>query len=180
MNELNKLINDVLDVNKLELGKLRLDKSEIDVDDFLTQKIKELNYLTVEKNISMTKEIKGNWKIYCDNSRIFQIISNLARNAVDFIPEKNGKITIRAEKHKDETVFTVYDNGIGISPDKADDLFQKFYQVDSSFTRKHGGTGLGLVICKGIVEAHGGKMWFDKSYTSGASFKFTMPRKGKQ
>jgi signal transduction histidine kinase len=72
-------------------------------------------------------------------------------------------------------LFTVQDNGVGIPADKADHLFKKFYQLDTSLTRKHGGTGLGLVICKGIVEAHGGKMWIDKTYAKGASVQFTLP-----
>ncbi|MGN6613616.1 MAG: sensor histidine kinase, partial [Candidatus Nitrosocosmicus sp.] len=77
--------------------------------------------------------------------------------------------------------FSVYDNGPGIPPEEADNLFQKFYQIDTSETRKHSGTGLGLVICKGIIEAHGGKIWIDKEYTTGACFVFTIPlAKGKE
>ena len=72
--------------------------------------------------------------------------------------------------------FQVEDNGIGISSDKVDNLFQKFYQIDTTATRKHGGTGLGLVICKGIIEAHGGKIWIDKSYTNGLRIIFTLPK----
>jgi signal transduction histidine kinase len=74
-------------------------------------------------------------------------------------------------------LFTIEDNGIGISEGLVDKLFQKFYQIDTDSTVKHGGTGLGLVICKGIVEAHRGKIWVDITYTKGASVKFTLPRK---
>ena len=72
-------------------------------------------------------------------------------------------------------MFTVEDNGIGIPADKMDNLFKTFYQVDTSLSRKHGGTGLGLVICKGIIESHGGKIWIDRNYTHGTSIKFTVP-----
>ena len=72
-------------------------------------------------------------------------------------------------------IFTVKDNGRGIPKDKVDNLFKKFYQIDTSATRKHSGTGLGLVICKGIVEAHGGKIWVDKTQKNGFSIKFTLP-----
>jgi signal transduction histidine kinase len=72
-------------------------------------------------------------------------------------------------------LFTVEDNGIGINPEKADKLFQKFYQIDTGPTRKHAGTGLGLVICKGIIEAHSGKIWVDKAPRTGATIKFTLP-----
>ncbi|HMK58340.1 MAG TPA: ATP-binding protein, partial [Nitrososphaeraceae archaeon] len=74
--------------------------------------------------------------------------------------------------------FTVEDNGIGIPADKMDNLFKTFYQVDTTLTRKHGGTGLGLVICKGIVESHGGKLWIDRDYIGGTSIKFTLPIAG--
>jgi signal transduction histidine kinase len=72
-------------------------------------------------------------------------------------------------------VFWVNDNGSGIPHDKIDKLFSKFYQIDTTLTRKHGGTGLGLAVSKGIVEAHGGKIWVDKNYKDGASIRFTLP-----
>jgi signal transduction histidine kinase len=97
----------------------------------------------------------------------------------------NGKIIVRVQRddngnNNDMTLFSVEDNGIGINPDKADKLFQKFYQIDTGLTRRHAGTGLGLVICKGIIDAHGGKIWLDKSYRGGAAIKFTLSQKGKQ
>ena len=100
----------------------------------------------------------------------------MIKNSIDFVPSKNGKIIVRAEKGEDsKAIFTVEDNGIGIKQEKASKLFQKFYQIDTSATRKHGGTGLGLAICKGIVEAHGGNIWVDEKYTNGAAIKFTLP-----
>ena len=92
--------------------------------------------------------------------------------------EKDGRITIRAET--DETTqnvtFTVEDNGIGIPVEKMDNLFKTFYQVDTTLARKHGGTGLGLVICKGIIEESWWEdLWIDRNYTHGTSIKFTLP-----
>jgi len=77
-------------------------------------------------------------------------------------------------------IFIVEDNGIGTKPGKADKLFQKFCQIDTGPTRKHAGTGLGLVICEGIIEAHGGKIWVDKTCKTGASIKFTLPLRGQK
>ena len=105
------------------------------------------------------------------------MISNLIKNSIDFVPENSGQITLRVEDTDiSEILFTVEDNGSGIPMDKADKLFGRFYQIDTSLTRTHGGSGLGLSICKGIVELHNGKIWFDKAYTQGSSFKFVMPR----
>ena len=77
-------------------------------------------------------------------------------------------------------LFTVEDNCIGINPEKADKLFQKFYQIDTGPTRKHAGTGLGLVICRGIIDAHGGKIWVDNNCKTGAAIKFTLPVRGQE
>ena len=116
------------------------------------------------------------------------MLSNLLKNSFDFIPKSNGKITIRVEDYLDNeskitsekeassrfVLFSVDDNGPGITHGQIDKLFKKFYQLDPSFRRKHGGTGLGLSICRGLVETHGGKMWYDKNYNECASFKLTI------
>jgi signal transduction histidine kinase len=102
--------------------------------------------------------------------------------SIDFVPDKgDGKITVRVEKNNTNNVsLTVEDNGIGIKPEKANKLFQKFYHIYTEATRRHGGTGLGLVICRGIVEAHGGKVWVDKTYKNGTAIKFTLADKEKE
>lgn len=174
---LKTLINDILDVNRLELGKLKLNKEEIDIQNFVNQSIEKLLPYTKEKQITINADLKTSGMIFCDSNRIFQIISNLIKNSIDFIPQKGGQITVRVEDKNDDIVFTVEDNGVGIDPEIADQLFGKFYQVDTSVTRKHGGVGLGLVICKSLVDAHGGRIWVDKSFTSGSAFKFTIPKR---
>ena len=174
---LNILINDILDINRLELGKIKINKKEIDIQNFVNQSIEQLLPYTKEKQITINADFKTSGMIFCDSNRIFKIISNLIKNSIDFIPKEEGQITIRVEDKNDDIVFTVEDNGIGIDPKIADQLFGKFYQIDTSVTRKHGGIGLGLVICKSLVDAHGGKIWVDKSFTSGSAFKFTIPKR---
>ena len=118
--------------------------------------------------------------IKCDPQRISQVLSNLVKNSLDFVPKETGRITIQAREDSNDgfrkVIFTVEDNGSGIPADKISSLFKKFYQVDTTLTRKHGGTGLGLAISKGIIEAHGGTMWIDKNYNNGACFRFILPR----
>ena len=158
------MVEDILDVYKLELGKINLSKREVIISDLFTNVINDLKLMAEEKQISLISEIntKSGDKVYCDEERIEQVLSNLIKNSIDFVPKKEGKIILRVDEdnqvrdiNNDEMayylVFTVEDNGKGIPDDKIDSLFNKFYQMDSSATRKHSGTGLGLVICKGIM-----------------------------
>ncbi len=179
--KLETLVGDVLDVYKLDMGRLNFSKSNTEVQSLIGSVMLDLKPLAIENNIELQSEIrvdKGT-TIFCDSKRIEQVFSNLIKNSIDFVSENIGKIIIVARESKDnESVicFLVEDNGIGISTDKVDSLFQKFYQIDTTATRKHGGTGLGLVICKGIIEAHGGSIWIDKSYTNGLRIIFTLPK----
>lgn len=174
ISRLECLINDVLDVYKLDVGKMSLRKKEVAVRDIINENISELMPLMKDKGINFKAEVRApcdSLRVLCDPTRIAQVIGNLVRNSVDFVEDKVGKITIRVElienervsntnhNYTDQVVITVEDNGPGIPSDKAKNLFKKFYQIDTTLTRKHGGTGLGLAISRGIIEAHGGKIW---------------------
>jgi len=182
IEKLQALVDDVMDVYKLDLGKIKFSKSYTDIGTLIRQTIAELRPLTFAKQIDLSEDIGADGQVFCDPDRIEQVLSNLIKNSIDFVPDKgDGKITVRAEKDNTNNItLTVEDNGIGIKPEKADKLFQKFYQIDTGATRRHGGTGLGLVICRGIVEAHGGKIWVDKTYKNGTAIKFTLADKEKE
>ncbi|MGN6822681.1 MAG: sensor histidine kinase [Candidatus Nitrosocosmicus sp.] len=184
---LERLIEDVLDTYKIDLNRLKINKINTSIEQLIKRNLINFVYLAHEKGIVIEADIKTkkSTRVHCDVNRIDQVFGNLINNSIDFVPSKNGKITLRAEYSEESNfkdvndtkyvTFTVEDNGYGIPHDKIDSLFKKFYQIDTSITRKHGGTGLGLVICKGIIEAHGGRIWFDKNYTKGAAVKFTLP-----
>lgn len=177
-DRLEMLIGDIFDVYKLDIGKLKFSMSDNEIQSLVDQNIAELKSYTVEKQISLKTDLKASGTVWCDPKRVGQVFFNLVKNSVDFVPAGTGEITIRAEDGYDSQVtFTVQDNGPGIPAEKIDKLFQKFYQADTSATRKHGGSGLGLAVCKGIVEAHGGTIWVDKTFTKGAVIKFTLPRR---
>ena len=184
--KLQTLVDDVMDVYKLDIGKLKFSMTDTDITKMVNGIIAELRPLVDRKRIDLKEDIKTNGTVFCDPNRIEQVLFNLVKNSIDFVPDNgNGKIIVRVQRddngnNNDMTLFSVEDNGIGINPDKADKLFQKFYQIDTGLTRRHAGTGLGLVICKGIIDAHGGKIWLDKSYRGGAAIKFTLSQKGKQ
>ena len=178
VGKMELLVSDILDVYKLDLGKLKLSKTEADVTKLIEANVFEFKRLADEKKIVVESHIQYHGKVYCDERRIDQVITNLIKNAIDFVPANTGKITLGVENDENSIIFSVQDNGSGIPQDKIDKLFQKFYQIDTTMTRKHGGTGLGLTICKGIVEAHGGNIWVDRTYTIGSRFIFTLPLKG--
>lgn len=172
------LIQDILDAHKLELGKVRLHKEEIDARLLVHQCVNTLEPSANEKGIQLVRNVDTNLKLKCDQKRILQVLNNLVGNAIKYVREKDGRIEVSAKQYNGSVVFSVKDNGIGIPRDKQENLFKKFYQVDTSLTRQPGGTGLGLAICKGIVEAHEGRIWVDSEEDKGSTFYFSIPAGG--
>ena len=147
------MIGDILDVYKLDIGKLKLKKIDANVEKLVNQIVTEFRPLSDEHKLELNSDMQTSSTVKCDPQRINQVFSALTKNSLDFIPKEGGRITIRVEEHETErghkVTLTVEDNGIGIPTDKMDNLFKKFYQIDTTLTRKHGGTGLGLAIAKG-------------------------------
>ena len=150
-------------------------KEKFSVNEVLDDAVKDYQIMSREKNIQISSKIDDEIILYSDKKRIEQILDNLARNSIDFVPKDTGTIQISAEKNKDHVLFTVKDNGGGILPEAQKKLFTKFYQVDTSVTRRHGGTGLGLAICKGIVEGLGGNISLESVVLRGTNVYFTIP-----
>ena len=174
------IINDILDMSKIEAGKFELSFTQFDVEPMLQRVFNVNAFRTNEKNQSLTVHIDPSIPrtIIGDEQRLAQVLTNLIGNAAKFTSE-NGSITLSAEfKGEANDVctiqFTIADNGIGISPEQQKRLFQSFQQAESSTSRKFGGTGLGLSISKSIVEMMGGKIWVKSELGAGASFSFTI------
>lgn len=171
---LEALISDLLDVQKIHLRRMKFNKSTFDVKEFMASVRENLSHYMKEKQITFVNTTRDSFELVCDENRLRQVIGNLVKNAVDFVPEA-GKIEMGATLSENNALIYVKDNGMGIPQDKQKHLFKKFYQVDTSIKRKHGGTGLGLVICKGIVEGLGGKIWVKSKEGEGTAFYFTIP-----
>ncbi|OLD32749.1 MAG: hypothetical protein AUI61_02275 [Thaumarchaeota archaeon 13_1_40CM_2_39_13_2] len=174
--KLKDLVGDMLDAQKLDMKKMKFDHNDVDVTEMMTFMEKNLQSAMEPKHIGFVNSTKENLTLKGDRSRLEQILNNIILNAVDFVPNEKGRIEMRAESKDSKILFTVKDNGIGIPKKKQDRLFTQFYQLDTSATRKHGGSGLGLSICKGIVAAMGGEIWLDSDEGKGATFYFTIPR----
>ena len=174
---LKNLIGDLLDARKLELEKMNFDLKEISVNNLIANVEKSSLLAVQKKGITIQCEIVGNeeLKMVSDGDRVRQVLVNLINNAIDFVPKNKGRIVIMAERKDANIVFSVKDNGIGISTEKQKQLFTKFYQADTTEGREHGGSGLGLSICKGIVEKLGGKIGVESAKGEGSNFYFILP-----
>lgn len=169
---MGRLINDLVDVSRLEGHRLVLDRKPHAVQKLIDEAIETMTPLAEEKGQSLTAEVSASsGSIPCDHLRFFQVLCNLIGNAIKFTP-RGGTISVRALAEGDEVHFLVDDSGPGIPPEQLPHLFRKFWQARADDVR---GVGLGLAIAKGIVEAHGGRMWVESELGRGTTFHFTLP-----
>jgi signal transduction histidine kinase len=168
------LISDFLDMSRLESGHIELTKEAIDLRHFLKASLENYALAAQEKTIQLRNEINHSLPhVEADARRLEQVLSNLLSNALKFTPG-GGQISVGAGYNSREIQVWVKDTGVGIPPDEIGQIFQKYKQTKSGATAEQKGTGLGLVICKMIVEAHGGSIWAESN--GGATFMFTLPR----
>jgi len=174
---LERLISDLLDVQKLDMKKMSFLITKFSLDGFMDELKENSLHLMKNKKINFTIKCPKNFILNSDKLRLRQVLDNLIRNSVDFVPIKDGIISVEAIIKEKNIIFSVTDNGPGIPKEKQSHIFKKFYQIDTSATRKHGGTGLGLVICKGITEGLNGKIWLESEFGKGTTFFIYLPAK---
>jgi len=171
---LTTLINDVLDVAKMEAGKIDWKMEPLTVAELIERATVATSSLFAQKGLEQIKEIEENLPpLVGDKDRLIQVIINLISNAVKFTDE--GSVTCRAERINQDMVISVIDTGTGIAEADRPHVFEKFKQVGNTLTDKPVGTGLGLPICKQIVEHHGGRIWVDSELGQGSTFAFSLP-----
>ncbi|MFQ4144234.1 PAS domain-containing protein [Chlorogloeopsis sp. ULAP02] len=169
-----RLVNDILDLERLESNKVTLVKQWCDVTKILRQSTETVQPLAAENNIALVM-LPSSVQIWVDPDRIIQTLVNLVGNAIKFSPS-HSKVTVSAEYLTDQVLFKVQDQGRGIPDSKLETIFERFQQVDATDSRQKGGTGLGLAICKSIVQQHGGKIWVESILEKGSIFYFTIPK----
>ncbi len=171
------LINDVLDLAKIEAGQMDLVREGFDIKPVIEDMVNSNRVLVKDKPVRLLVDIPDNLPfVRGDQLRVRQVINNLLSNAVKFTEE--GDIVITAEVYQREpsmVMVSIADSGIGMTPDQVRVIFDRFRQVDQSHTRRAGGTGLGLAITKELVEMHGGMIWVESVYGTGSTFHFTLP-----
>jgi len=171
------MINDLLDLSKIESGKMQMSKEIFNVKSAIKEALNIVSPLLIQKKQNIKFECKDeSFEICADRRKFHQILYNLISNAIKFTPE-NGAIEIKATKDGKFLKVSVKDNGIGIPPAFHEKIFAKFQQVDSSYSTKQGSTGLGLTITKELVSLHGGKIILESKLNKGSTFIFTIPIK---
>jgi signal transduction histidine kinase len=169
-----RLINNVLDLAKIEAGRMELALADYLVQDTVESVRASLRPLAADKGLEFVAVVPADLPLaHGDAGRITQCLMNLAGNALKFTRE--GRVEISAELQGDTLVYRVADTGIGIAPDKLETVFSEFRQGDASITSEFGGTGLGLSITRKFVEMHRGRIWVESELGKGSTFLFALP-----
>jgi len=175
-DRLARLINDVLDLSRIEAGKIDLRPSDLDLAALAQEVVEHVRPVAIEKLIRLeVAAYDGEIASWADRDKVVQVLLNLMGNAVKFTPP-HGKITVAIQKGMDDWVqVSVSDTGPGIAADEIGKIFDKFYQTSQAGEEKTKGTGLGLAICKALVEMHGGRIWVESELNKGSTFSFILP-----
>ncbi|MDD3013427.1 MAG: GAF domain-containing sensor histidine kinase [Candidatus Gastranaerophilales bacterium] len=168
------LINDLLDISKIEAESMEVNYERFDSEELIKNIVSSIKSLAIQKNITINSEIEG-IILEADQKKVTQILYNLLSNAIKFT-EEGGKIKIKSSLNEDKLVVMIEDTGIGIAKQDYDKVFVQFKQIDSSYTRKHEGTGLGLILTKCLVELHEGSIHFESEKDKGTRFWFVLPK----
>ncbi|MDH4038293.1 MAG: ATP-binding protein [Candidatus Krumholzibacteria bacterium] len=176
-NRLMGLIEDILDFSQMESGAVRFERTSCNLNEIVTVAAGELEKNFEGKRITLNAQLpRGEVKIRAERDLMKQLVINLLHNASKFTPE-GGQVWVRLEDEVVSARIIVEDNGIGIPDDQIEKIFDHFHQVDGTATRRHGGTGIGLAICKNIVEWHDGRIWVENVPGRGARFVVVVPKK---
>lgn len=169
------LINEILDLSKIEAGKLELELEMFDIEDLIEESLIFFKEKAMKHNIMVHKRLGEEiGELYADRRKVKQVLVNLLSNAFKFTPD-GGTITVEVQRQDNEVVFSVEDTGPGISEEDQKRLFRPFEQLQSPLTKKVKGTGLGLHLSKRLVELHGGRIWVKSELGKGSMFSFSIP-----
>ncbi len=171
------LVNDVLDLSKIEAGRIELHPEEFPAAEALDEVLSVIRPLAEAKQIHTESLVPTRLLVYADRIRFKQILYNLLSNAVKFTPE-DGRVSVEALRNGDELSIAVTDTGIGIPPEELESIFEEFHQVGTTTRGVKEGTGLGLAITRHLVELHGGKIALESESGKGSRFSFTLPANG--
>ncbi len=174
-----EVINDILDMSKIEAGRMKLDMESLDLSKTLAESLRVVSGRADDKNLVVSADIEGTISVVADRRAIKQIIVNLLSNAVKFTPD-GGKVTVRSRLLRDSIVLMIADTGIGIAPQSLARLGRPFEQVESQLTKTYHGSGLGLAIARSLTQLHGGTMRLRSRLGTGTVVCVSLPRDGRK
>ena len=172
--QLERLVNDLLDLSRAQWGEMNLQYSSFYLADVLNERVQLAQVSAEEHTITLDIQVQ-NSRIVADKLRVGQVIGNILDNAIRFSPQ-GRQVKAVLQEQNNEYLLSVTDQGIGVSPEYIDHIFERFYRVRNTASRQYSGIGLGLFVARAIVEAHGGKIWVKSNEGLGSTFSFTLPR----
>ncbi len=175
-DELVQFVNDLLDISRIESGKVTMKQEAQDLTRITAEVSDLLGVLLKEKKIGLSCNIADDAKsVFVDYNQIKRVFINIINNALKFTPP-GGKITIKSYKAGEQAQIDISDTGCGIPEEAQSKIFEEFYRVDNPINQEVKGTGLGLTLVKNIIEAHKGKIWVKSKVGTGSTFSFTLPQ----
>lgn len=178
VGKLIQLINDLLDIDKIESGRFSLNIQDTEDSSMIEQAVELIQHSADARNITIEAK-PADADIHCDEERIVRVLTNLISNAIKFSPD-NSKIIVSTKQTDEQLLFEVKDQGRGLPPGEQDKIFERYHQVNSADEAEKKGSGLGLTICKALVEAHGGTIGATSSDGEGSTFWFKIPNRPKE
>jgi two-component system phosphate regulon sensor histidine kinase PhoR len=170
---LERLVNDLLDLSQVQWGHLDLHYESFYLADVLSDCVRSVQASTEQHSIALDVQVQDS-KILADRARIAQVVGNILDNAVKYSPH-GGMVTVSLQHQDGDYLVNVIDEGLGVSPEYYDHIFERFYRVHNTAIRQYSGIGLGLYVAKAIIERHGGRIWFTNNQNRGTTFHFTLP-----
>jgi PAS domain S-box-containing protein len=173
-DRLTELIDNLLDVSRAQAGNFRIDRVELDLDELVHRVVTRFQAQT--KSHTLVADVPSDLPlVFADEARITQVLNNLVSNAMKYSPA-GGHVRVTSSIDDDSVIIAVSDEGPGIAPEDQERLFQRFQRLEGAVRKSIPGTGLGLYLCKSIVEAHGGRIWVESDGRKGSTFRFSLPR----
>jgi two-component system sensor histidine kinase SaeS len=176
IRHLSALISDLFELSQLDAGVLRLHLEASPIQDLISDTLESLQVQARQRGLRLSGSVAADLQpVLMDPARVQRVLYNLVQNAIRHTPP-DGTVVLQADDAGEAIAVSVIDSGEGIPTDDLPHIFDRFYRGDRARSREHGGAGLGLAIARGLVEAHGGRLWVTSTLGQGAAFRFTLPK----
>ncbi len=170
---LERLVNDLLDLSQVQWGQLSLNYEPFYLADLLAENVRSVQASAEQHTIYLDIQVQDT-KVVADRVRIGQVVGNILDNAIKYSPH-GGQVIVNLQMQGEDYLVSISDQGVGVSPEHYDHIFERFYRVHNTASHQYSGIGLGLYVAKAIIDRHGGRIWFTNNQNTGSTFHFTLP-----